>query len=330
VLSASADHTLRLWDVASGQTLHVLDGQSWLPVSACAFSPDGRLVLSASGYSLRLWDVGTGQTLQVLERHGGPVNACAFSPDGHLVLSASDDQTLRLWDVASGQMVHELSGHTSPVSACAFSPDGRLVLSVDRHEVAHLWDVRTGQAIHEVAGHGPRRLVVEACAFSPDGRLALAASQDGSLWLWDVASGQRVHILVGRGDWFGGCAFTPDAQLILSACGRQLLLWDSARGSQIACFVADGAVTCLAFTPRARRVVAGDGRGGVHFLTVEGLESAFALPRAEFVEPMPGTSPGATVAAHPQSPARVLPTVPEQRAVVRRWWPFGRRRVGGT
>ena len=50
-------------------------------VTACALSPDGRLIVSASfDRTLRVWDAASGQTLRTLEGHTNYVNSCAFSP----------------------------------------------------------------------------------------------------------------------------------------------------------------------------------------------------------------------------------------------------------
>jgi hypothetical protein len=64
--SASADRSVRLWDVKTGRCLAVLRGHG-AAVHSVAFSPNGRRIASASGdMAVRLWDVATEQEFDTL------------------------------------------------------------------------------------------------------------------------------------------------------------------------------------------------------------------------------------------------------------------------
>jgi WD40 repeat protein len=85
-LSAGIDRALRLWDVASGETVRIFEGHTqW--VTSCAFSPHGQFALSASTEgTLRLWDIAGGQMVACW-RTDSSMNCCEYSPDGRQVLT---------------------------------------------------------------------------------------------------------------------------------------------------------------------------------------------------------------------------------------------------
>ena len=82
LVSASADATLRLWDLQSGRTLHTLEGHG-AGVWSVAGTPDGTRAVSASfDATVRLWDLDSGSTLHVLKGHETEVYSVAVTPDG--------------------------------------------------------------------------------------------------------------------------------------------------------------------------------------------------------------------------------------------------------
>ena len=91
--SASFDHTVKLWDAATGQELQTLRGP-FAAVRELAFTPDGRrLAWAGDDRTVRLGDVATVQELLALRGHAGLAHR-AFSPDGQTLASAGADGTI--------------------------------------------------------------------------------------------------------------------------------------------------------------------------------------------------------------------------------------------
>jgi WD40 repeat protein len=69
-------------------------------ISAAAYSPDGKRIVSASeDKTLKIWDAHSGEELSTLRGHADNITCVAFSPDGKRVASGSRG-VVKLWDVA--------------------------------------------------------------------------------------------------------------------------------------------------------------------------------------------------------------------------------------
>src|SRR5919109_3906351 len=98
--TGSSDKTIRLWDIATGETIQVISGGA-NSVEELAFSPDGKTIVAA-GYTdktAHLLDVASGQPVKLLSGHTAAVVDVAFSPDGKYIITAGVDSTARIWNV---------------------------------------------------------------------------------------------------------------------------------------------------------------------------------------------------------------------------------------
>jgi WD40 repeat protein len=212
-----------LWEAATGKPVAgplAHDG----PVTAVAFSPDGRALLTGSAPgrgkpgSARFWDAATGEPLGEPLWHSGAVYAVAFSRDGRTFVTGCADSTARLWDSRTRQRRGEPLRHQRVVRDVAFSPDdaGRWLLTGSYDHNARLWDTESGKLLPpSMEHHG----WVRAVAFSPDGGLLLTASFDQSARLWDAATHKPVGPPLEHADWVVTIACSPDGRTVATGGG---------------------------------------------------------------------------------------------------------------
>jgi len=293
IVTASHDHTGRLWDAASGAALGTLEGHTgW--VESVAFSPDGQRILTASrDGTARLWDAASGTALATLEGHTDWVESAAFSPDGQRILTASRDNTARLWDGKTGAVLAILEGHEGALWSAAYSPDGTCVITGSFDHTARLWDAASGAALATLEGHTDG---VTSAAVSPDGERVVTASRDGTARLWDAADGKLLATLEGHTDAVNSAAFSRDGErVVTTSADKTARLWDPASGAALATLRGHtGWVMSAAFSPDGQRIVTAslentallwDAASGALLATIEGhmgyVESAAFSPDGE-------------------------------------------------
>lgn len=203
----------RLWDVASGRQIEVVQGHRD-SLYAAVLSPDGQL-LATAGYdhSIKLWDVASGRELRTLEGHNGAVFELAFRPDGRVLASASADRTVKLWDVNTGERLDTLKESLKELYALAFSPDGTRVAAGGVDNRIRVWRVSesaregTNPLLFSVFAHeGPILRLI----FSRDGHVLVSSAEDQSVKAWHAESVTPHTQFERQGDWPTALAMTND------------------------------------------------------------------------------------------------------------------------
>ena len=163
------DCTVRVWDIASGNLLHTLEGHQQT-ITHLAFSRDSKRLLSGStDNTVRVWDAQSGQFIRRFAGARG-----ALSGDGQLIAVAPADGPIDLFDVRTGEQQQQMVGHINGVTLLAFSPDGKMLISAGRDNALRAWDLGTGKAIASMTGAG----FIQCMAIAVDGKTIITAGQD--------------------------------------------------------------------------------------------------------------------------------------------------------
>jgi WD40 repeat protein len=281
-ITALGDHTLKVWNLKSGQMVRTLKGHSG-PVVAVAAMPNGRHAVSGSkDRMLRLWDLETGDSLNVFQGHAGSVNSVAITPDGRCAVSASSDKTLRLWDLDSGQSIRTFEGHFDAVNSVVVTRDGDRIISCSDDRSLRVWNLENASILRTIDDHsgGSRGVAV-----TPDGRSALSTTSHFLLAIWDLDSGEIIRNLASYADTPFSVAIAPDGRF--AASGHQygmLRVWDlHATRDSPTLARSQVPVSAVAFTPDERLVVFGYEDGCIESRAIHGgqllrtLKVRFAL-----------------------------------------------------
>ncbi len=216
-----------LWQVSDWSLVRTLEGHDY-SVMDMAFSPDGRLLASASTDArLRLWDVEQGTLRHDIKAtyqgtHPPMIFAVAFSPDGQRVWAGLYNSTVQGWQVSDGMQITAFHTRGSVQDLFA-GTENRLWTLTSLAVDAWLADgTNRGTMTLEHGGSGGD--------MSGDGVLLAVFGSEG-IEFWDLARQQQAAWL-GIG-YVGEAAFSPDgSSLAVLREGKNLEIWQPTSGAQ--------------------------------------------------------------------------------------------------
>ncbi|EPY82329.1 hypothetical protein CB1_000661002 [Camelus ferus] len=103
----SYDRTCKLWDTASGEELHTLEGHRNVVYAIAFNNPYGKVC--------------------TLIGHCAEISSALFNWDCSLILTGSMDKTCMLWDATNGRCVATLTGHDDEILDSCFDYTGKLI-----------------------------------------------------------------------------------------------------------------------------------------------------------------------------------------------------------
>lgn len=167
---------IEIWDTAARRMTQRLRGHS-SPVVAVFYSPDGRIIHSASwDGTIKQWAAATGSLMRTMLDAGGQISSAQLSPDGKRIVSVTSGSGYRIWNAETGallvRIIHRDGGEwlvITPEGFFAASENGASMLSAVRgRELISIEQVYQSlyrpDLVREKLAGDPRGLVREAAA----------------------------------------------------------------------------------------------------------------------------------------------------------------------
>ena len=157
LVSASADGTINVWDIATAQVIHTL------------FGLNSETIYESAGW---------GQVKEV--KRVGFTNASFvavdISSDGKYIAGGTNTSSIFVWDVMGAKPAaafvgeRSLTGFTNKIRDLAFDPSGKYIVAVGHDRRVKIWDFKNSPEPISLKGHDH---AIDVVVVTPDGKLAI-------------------------------------------------------------------------------------------------------------------------------------------------------------
>jgi WD40 repeat protein len=226
-------------------------------ITALAFSPDGKKLVSGGHHELLIWDVESTKLEKRIRTRSRRAMAMVFLPDGKLAVAGGrpgEEGDVRVYDPSAGTpkvengiafldgvhdkavMVKQLLDADDEVLCLALSADGKKLASGGCDRLVNVWDLSGGPANAKleqtIENHADW---VFGVAFTPDGKHLLTGSRDKTAKVWDLAAKESVITFPDHQNGVYAVAASKDGKFGYSGGeDAQLRTWNAAgEGKQV-------------------------------------------------------------------------------------------------
>ncbi len=179
---------LKIWQVADGQLVYVIDDAHSDTVFAVEFSPDGKTIASSAADQLvKTFQVDDGQLVYNFLGHTHHALDVAWQANGRRLASAGADHVIKVWDPSTGEQKRTIEGYLKEVTSVSFVSVGSEVLATSGDSTIRLHNTDNGSVIRKLEG---AKDFVHTAVATPGGELVVAGSRDSVLRAWNLKDGK--------------------------------------------------------------------------------------------------------------------------------------------
>ena len=206
-----------------------------VPVTAVAFSPDGKQLASSGYHEVILWNPADGKMIRRITNIAERVYDITYSADGKQMAVAAGTPgqigEIKLFSTADGSLQGDLVRTGDSVFAVAYSPDGKKIAAAGADRAIRIYDLATGKQLLAIEDHADWVMDV---AWTPDGKKLASASRDKTSKVFDATTGDSLVTFNSHGQPVFGVGFSADGnQVITSGRDKNIRVWNTKDAKQV-------------------------------------------------------------------------------------------------
>lgn len=240
--SGSADGTITLWNLKTGEKVKELKGHE-KSIKGFAYSFDGKRLASCStDNTIRIWDIESGKELKKIkatDRYFGYADYLTFSKDGKFLLIGDNYGLIKILNSSTGDEIKKIDTEFTSIDIITLSLDGKYIIFGNNRysEKIGMVDFETGEKIYDrcytkekfifsaegntvvfydntemtkkVVKTEKRIDSVNYANTSIDGKYSITVSDRFTIKVWNVETGSLIYTIVNgkNGDYL---TYTPE------------------------------------------------------------------------------------------------------------------------
>lgn len=182
LLTCGIDEAVILWDVNSGEFIHLYHKND-LGLISCEWAPDGkRIFCGVTDESISMWDL-KGKELQCWKGHRVTrISDLGITSDGKHMVSICKPNVILLYELET--KIEKLILEDETISSFVLSADGKYMLVSLLNQEIHLWSIHEiVSLVHIYKGHKQKRFVIRSCFGGLSQAFIASGSEDSQVLL---------------------------------------------------------------------------------------------------------------------------------------------------
>ncbi|CEO97880.1 WD domain, G-beta repeat [Plasmodiophora brassicae] len=220
--TGSADRTIKIWDLASGQLKLTLTGHVHTVRGVAISARHPYLFSVGEDKMVKNWDLETNRVIRSYHGHLSGVYTCALHPTLDILVTGARDSTARVWDMRTKAQVHVLSGHSHTVASVVCQATDPQVITGSHDSTIRQWDLASGRTQTVLTHH---KKSVRALVSHPE-EYTYASGAPDNIKVWQCPNGVFLRNVTGHNAIVNALAINSENVLVSGGDDGSLKFFD--------------------------------------------------------------------------------------------------------